>query len=107
MAETARTPAEIEARIAARRQALAETLDEIAVRVHPRTILGDARARAAQTVDSATSRAFTTAGRAAGTVRGQFVTEAGSPRLDRIVPLALLATATVGLLVLSSRRQRR
>ncbi len=45
MADTAdtRTPAQIEADIARRRAVLAETLDEIGVRVHPKTIVGTRR----------------------------------------------------------------
>jgi hypothetical protein len=106
VAETAGTPAEIEERIARRRRELAATLDEIAVRVHPRTIAGDARARAVETVDRAASRAFATVGRGLDGVRGQFVSPEGGPRLERVVPAALVAAAAVGLLVLSSRRRR-
>ncbi len=36
-----RTPAQIEADINRRRQELAATLDEIAVRVHPKTVAAD------------------------------------------------------------------
>ncbi len=46
-----RTPAQIEADIIRRREQLALTLDEIGVRVHPKTIIGDAKARVASTVD--------------------------------------------------------
>jgi hypothetical protein len=93
-AGTGGTPAEIEARIAQRRAALAETLDEIAVRVHPKTLMYDVKARAVETVDGAASR-----------VRAQFVSETGAPRLERIVPLALVAAAGAGLLALGSRRR--
>jgi hypothetical protein len=106
VAEAARTPAEIEARIARRRRDLAATLDEIAVRVHPRTIVGDAKARAAETVDRTAGRAFTAVGRGVEGVRGTFVSPEGAPRLERLVPVALLAVAVTGLLVLSSRRRR-
>jgi hypothetical protein len=106
--QTARTPAEIEARIARRRQDLAATLDEIAVRVHPKTIVGDARARAVETVDRTAGRAFAAAGRTFGGVRGQFVGPGGAPRLERVIPAALVAAgAVVGLLVVSTRRRRR
>ena len=42
MADTSdsRTPVQIEADIKRRRETLAETLDEIGVRVHPKTIVG-------------------------------------------------------------------
>ncbi|RKN39759.1 DUF3618 domain-containing protein [Streptomyces hoynatensis] len=107
MPESASSPAEIEARIAERRRHLAATLDEIAVRVHPSTIAGDIRARAAATVDRTAGRALATVNRTVSGVRGQFVDEAGAPRLDRVVPAALIAVAALGLLVLSSRRRRR
>jgi hypothetical protein len=96
----ARTPADIEADIVSRRRELAATLDEIAVRVHPRTIVGDASAKAAAAVDR-------TAGRAVANVRAQFVDEKGSPRLDRVIPVAVVAVAVVGgLFALSARRRR-
>jgi hypothetical protein len=104
-AGTGGTPAEIEARIAQRRAALAETLDEIAVRVHPKTLMYDVKARAVETVDGAASRASAAAGRAVSSVRAQFVSETGAPRLERIVPLALVAAAGAGLLALGSRRR--
>ncbi|TVL89200.1 DUF3618 domain-containing protein [Streptomyces sp. SAJ15] len=99
-----RTPAQIEADIARRRQELAVTLDEIGVRVHPKTIIGDAKAKAAETVDRTAGRAYVAAQRAVTQVRGQLVAEDGSPRMERIVPVALLAVGVIGLLVTSSRR---
>lgn len=106
MADTARTPAQIEQSIARRRQDLAATLDEIAVRVHPRTIVGDARARAAETVDRTTGKALSAVGRSLGGVRGQFVSEEGTPRLERVVPAALVVVAAVGLVIVASRRRQ-
>ncbi|GAA1931799.1 DUF3618 domain-containing protein [Streptomyces sodiiphilus] len=100
------TPAEIEARIAKRRQDLAATLDEIAVRVHPRTIAGDVRARALSAVDRTAGRAYVAVNRTVGDVRSQFVTEDGRPRLERVVPVALVAVAAVGVM-LSLRHRRR
>jgi Protein of unknown function (DUF3618) len=94
--EAARTPAEIEARIDRRRRDLAATLDEIAIRVHPRTIVGDAKARAAEAVD-----------RGVVGVRGQFVSPDGRPRLERVIPVAVLTIAVAGLLVTRSSRRRR
>ncbi|WFB09273.1 DUF3618 domain-containing protein [Streptomyces sp. LX-29] len=99
-----RTPAQIEADIARRRQELAVTLDEIGVRVHPKTIIGDAKAKAAETVDRTAGRAYVAAQRAVTQVRAQLVAEDGSPRMERIVPVALLAVGVIGLLVTSSRR---
>jgi hypothetical protein len=39
-------------------------------------------------------------------VRAQFVDEDGAPRLERVVPVALVVVGVVGLLALSSRRRR-
>jgi hypothetical protein len=102
----ARTPAQIEADIVRRREQLAVTLDEIGVRVHPKTIIGDAKARVASTVDQTAGRAFVTVNRVVTDVRGRFVSEDGTPRLERLVPVALLAVGVVGLLAMSARRRR-
>ncbi|GAA2432696.1 DUF3618 domain-containing protein [Streptomyces macrosporus] len=102
----ARTPAEIEAAIVRRRQELAATLDELAVRVHPRTIAGDAKARAVAVVDRTAGRAYVAVNRAVSDAREKFVDEDGRPRMGRIVPVALVAVGVVGLLV-SARRRRR
>nr|WP_203634996.1 DUF3618 domain-containing protein [Streptomyces sp. SID10815] len=108
VADTAdtRTPAEIEADIRRRREVLAETLDEIGVRVHPKTLVGDARAKVAANVDHTLGRAYVQVNRVVSDVRAQFVDIEGAPRLERIVPVALLAVGVVGLLTLSSRRRR-
>ncbi|MCQ8832782.1 DUF3618 domain-containing protein [Streptomyces malaysiensis] len=102
----ARTPAQIEADIARRRQELAVTLDEIGVRVHPKTIIGDAKAKAASAVDRTAGRAYVSVNRVVTGVRGQLVSEEGEPRLERIVPAALLVAGLVGLLALSARSSR-
>jgi MYXO-CTERM domain-containing protein len=101
-----RTPAQIEADIKRRRETLAETLDEIGVRVHPKTIIGDAKAKVAAQVDHTVGRAYVGANRLVSDVRGQFVTDEGAPRLERIVPVALLAVGVVGLLTVRSRRRK-
>nr|WP_199293028.1 MULTISPECIES: DUF3618 domain-containing protein [unclassified Streptomyces] len=108
VADTAdtRTPAEIEADIRRRREVLAETLDEIGVRVHPKTLVGDAKAKVAANVDHTLGRAYVQVNRVVSDVRAQFVDAEGAPRLERIVPVALLAVGVVGLLTLSSRRRR-
>lgn len=72
-----RTPAQIEADIKRRRETLAETLDEIGVRVHPKTIVGDAKAKVASSVDHTLGRAYVGVNRVVGDVKGQFVTEEG------------------------------
>ncbi|MDW8811159.1 DUF3618 domain-containing protein [Streptomyces scabiei] len=108
MAETSdiRTPAEIEADIKRRRDNLAETLDEIGVRVHPRTIVGDARAKVVSNIDHTLGKAYVSVNRVVSDVRGQFVDEDGAPRIERIVPVALVVVGVVGLLALGTRRRR-
>ncbi|MFG2528084.1 DUF3618 domain-containing protein [Streptomyces sp. NPDC048516] len=105
MAE-ARTPAQIEADIVRRRQELAVTLDEIGVRLHPKTIMDDAKARAAAAADRTAGRAYVAANRAISDVRAQLVSQDGAPRLERIVPVAMVGVAVVGLLTLRARRRR-
>ncbi|MFE0104052.1 DUF3618 domain-containing protein [Streptomyces sp. NPDC059009] len=102
----ARTPAEIEADIRRRRDALAETLDEIGVRVHPKTIVGDAKAKFVSSVDNSLGRAYVGANRFVSDVRSQLVSEDGAPRLERIVPVALVVVGVVGLLAVGSRRRK-
>lgn len=108
MAETSdiRTPAEIEADIKRRRDNLAETLDEIGVRVHPRTIVGDAKAKVVSNIDHTLGKAYVSVNRVVSDVRGQFVDEDGAPRIERIVPVALVVVGVVGLLALGTRRRR-
>ena len=109
MADTAdtRTPAQIEADIARRRAVLAETLDEIGVRVHPKTIVGDAKARVVSNVDHTLGRAYVGVNRVVSEVKAQFVDEKGSPRLERVIPVGLLVVGVVGLLALGTRKRRR
>ncbi|AZQ35041.1 MULTISPECIES: DUF3618 domain-containing protein [Streptomyces] len=108
MADTSdtRTPAQIEADIKARRAVLAETLDEIGVRVHPKTIVGDAKAKVVSNIDHTLGRAYVGVNRAVSDVKAQFTHEDGAPRLERIVPVALVAVGLVGLLALGTRRRR-
>ncbi|MFB6501791.1 DUF3618 domain-containing protein [Streptomyces sp. NPDC002466] len=103
----ARTPAQIEADIISRREQLAVVLDEIGVRVHPKTIIEDAKARAAEAVDRTAGRAFVAVNRAVSDVKAQFVSEDGAPRLERVIPAALLGVGVVGLVVASKRRRKR
>ncbi|MFE7110757.1 DUF3618 domain-containing protein [Streptomyces sp. NPDC057575] len=103
----ARTPAQIEADIISRREQLAVVLDEIGVRVHPDTIMGDMKAKAAEAVDRTAGRAFVAVNRAVSDVKTQFVSEDGAPRLERVIPAALLAVGVVGLVVASKRRRKR
>ncbi|WP_406861163.1 DUF3618 domain-containing protein [Streptomyces sp. HUAS MG47] len=100
----ARTPAQIEADIVRRREQLAVTLDEIGIRVHPKTIIGDAKAKVASSVDQTAGRAFAAVQRCADDVKARFTHEDGSPRLERVVPVALAVVGVVGLLALSSRK---
>lgn len=108
MADTSdtRTPAEIEADIKRRRDTLAETLDEIGVRVHPKTIVGDAKAKVVSNVDHTLGKAYVGVNRVVSDVKAQFVSEDGAPRIERIVPVALVVVGVVGLLALGTRRRR-
>ncbi len=102
-----RTPAQIEADIVRRRQDLAATLNEIGVRVHPKTIVGNAQDSVRQAVDRTAGRAYVVVNRAVSDARTQFVGEDGAPRMDRIVPVAV-AVVTLAIVVagMSSRRRR-
>ncbi|MCZ7460049.1 DUF3618 domain-containing protein [Streptomyces sp. WMMC940] len=102
----ARTPAQIEADIVRRREQLAETLDEIGVRMHPKTIIGDAKAKVASTVDQTAGRAFVAANRLVIDVKNRFVHPDGAPRLERAVPVALAVVGLVGLLALAARKRK-
>ncbi|MER6011687.1 DUF3618 domain-containing protein [Streptomyces bluensis] len=108
MADTSdtRTPAQIEADIRRRRETLAETLDEIGARVHPKTIVGDAKAKVVSNIDHTLGRAYVGVNRVVTDVKGQLVGENGTPRLERIVPVALVVVGVVGLLALGTRRRR-
>ncbi|WP_368733264.1 DUF3618 domain-containing protein [Streptomyces alkaliphilus] len=100
-------PEEIEARIRHRRAVLADTLDELAVRVHPKTIVGDVRTRALSAVDRRAGQAYIAVNRTVSGARTGLMTRDGSPRPERLIPIALVAVGVVGLLVLGSRRRRR
>ncbi|MFG1805907.1 DUF3618 domain-containing protein [Streptomyces sp. NPDC049040] len=108
MSDDVRTPAQIEAEIARRRQDLAATLDELAVRVHPVTIARDTRAKAVSAVDRTAGKAYVAANRAVSRAKSHFVSAEGAPRPDRIVPVAVAAVALVAAVAgLSVRRRRR
>ncbi|MFI8399160.1 DUF3618 domain-containing protein [Streptomyces sp. NPDC085463] len=100
----ARTPAQIEADIVRRREQLAVTLDEIGIRVHPKTIIGDAKAKAASTVDQTAGRAFVAVNRVVSDVKARFTHADGAPRLERVVPAALAVVAVVGLIAVAGRK---
>lgn len=101
----ARTPAQIEADIVRRREQLAEALDEIGVRLHPKTIVGDAKAKVVGNIDHVVGRAVATVNRLVTDARDGLRHDDGAPRVERIVPVALLAAGVVGLLVMSARRK--
>jgi MYXO-CTERM domain-containing protein len=107
VSDGARTAAEIEADIARRRQDLAVTLDEIAVRVHPATIMRDTKAKAVSAVDRTVGQGYVAANRAVSRARAQFVDEDGAPRMERIVPVAVAGAALVAVVGLTVWRRRR
>ncbi|MEZ0094270.1 DUF3618 domain-containing protein [Streptacidiphilus sp. EB129] len=100
-----RTAAQIEADIVRTRRQLAATLDELAVAVHPSTLVGKAKADAKAAVDRSVGRAFVALNRGVEQARAQFVDEKGNPRPERIVPAAALAAAVVTGVVLLRRRK--
>lgn len=81
-------PATIEHDIEATRERLAVTVDELAVRLHPKEIgrrsLAEAKAR----------------------VRAAAMTPDGSPRVERLAAIGGAVLALVGLVVLRRRRRR-
>jgi hypothetical protein len=108
VSDDVRTPAQIEAEIARRRQDLADTLDELAVRVHPSTIARDAKAKAVSAVDRTAGKAYTAVNGAVSRVAAPFVGEDGSLRLERVVPAVVAGVALVAAVGgLSSWRRRR
>ncbi|MEU6575876.1 DUF3618 domain-containing protein [Streptomyces sp. NPDC046805] len=109
MADTSdtRTPAQIEADIKRRREVLGETLDEIGMRAHPKTIVDDAKAKVVSKVDHTLGRAYVQLNKVVSDVKAQFVDDHGSPRMERVVPAALVTAGVVGLLVARSRRRKR
>ncbi|MGW7004085.1 DUF3618 domain-containing protein [Streptomyces sp. NPDC054933] len=100
-----RTPAQIEADIVRRRQELAVTLDEIGVRVHPKTIVGNASASVREKVDHTAGRAYVAVNRAVTGIRAELFSSDGAPRMERIVPVAVAAVALI--VVVSGRSSRR
>jgi MYXO-CTERM domain-containing protein len=100
-----RSAAQIEADIVRTRQQLAATLDELAVAVHPSTLIGSAKAQVRATVEEKTGKAYAAVNRSVEQVKAQFVDEKGSPRKERIVPVAVAGAALVAGLVLLRRRK--
>lgn len=100
-----RTAAQIEADIYRTRQQLAATLDELAVAVHPSTLVDKAKADARAAVDRTAGRAFVALNRGVEQAKAQFVDEKGAPRPERIVPVAAVAAAVVLGVVLLRRRK--
>lgn len=104
--DAGRTTAEIEANIARTRTQLADTLDELAMRVHPTTVAAQVRAKALAAVEQRAGRLYVGASRGVEQLKAQFVDEKGQPRKERIVP-AVLVGGGVLLLVASARKRKR
>ena len=100
-----RSAAQIEADIVRTRQQLAATLDELAVAVHPSTIIGSAKAQARAAVEQKAGKAFVAVNRGVELVRVQFVDEKGNLNKQRVVPAAAVGAALVVGIVLLRRRK--
>ena len=101
-----RSAAQIEADIVRTRKQLAATLDELAVAVHPSTIIGSAKAQARAAVEERASKAFVSVNRGVELVRVQFVNDEGNLNKQRVVPVAAVGAALVVGIVLLRRRRR-
>ncbi|OQR64986.1 hypothetical protein B6E66_06500, partial [Streptomyces maremycinicus] len=64
------------------------------------------RAKVVANVDHTLGKAYVQVNRAVSEVRAQFVDEEGAPRLERVVPVALVVVAVVGLLTFGGRRRK-
>jgi MYXO-CTERM domain-containing protein len=101
-----RSAAQIEADIVRTRQQLAATLDELAVAVHPSTIIGSVKLQVRNSIEEKTGKAFVAVNRSVEQVKGQFVDAKGNPRKERIVPVAAAGAALVAGVVLLRRRRK-
>ncbi|PYC84373.1 hypothetical protein C7C46_07770 [Streptomyces tateyamensis] len=104
--DAGRTTAEIEANIERTRSQLADTLDELAMRVHPSTVAAQTKAKVVGAVEEKLGRLYVGASRGVEQVKAQFVDDEGKPRPERIVP-AVLVGGGVLLLLASARKRRR
>jgi hypothetical protein len=100
-----RNAAQIEADIVRTRAQLAATLDELAVAVHPSTLIGQARAQAKASLDRTVGQAVVQVNRGVEQVKAQFVDEKGQLRKERVVPVAAVGAALVVGLVLLRRKR--
>ncbi|MFE9427606.1 DUF3618 domain-containing protein [Kitasatospora sp. NPDC006697] len=104
--DAGRTTAEIEANIARTRDQLADTLDELAMRVHPTTIAAQARARALASVEQKVGRFYVAASRGVERVRVELTDDQGRPRPERIAPVVLVGGGVLLLLASGKRRRK-
>ena len=76
---------------------------------NPLGLSGSATTGIVSALDRPVGQAFEAANRAADRTRERFVDEKGTPRMDRIVPAAVLGVAVVATVVagLTMRRRRR
>jgi hypothetical protein len=101
-----RSTAQIEADITHARTRLASTLDELAMRVHPATVVAQTKARAMAAVEQKAGRVYVAASGAVEQVKSQFTDEKGRPRAERVVPVALVGVGLVLLLASAKRRRK-
>ncbi len=101
-----RSAAQIEEDIARTREQLAATLDQLAVAVHPSTIIDSMKAQATAKVQQTAGQAFTRVNQGVEAVKGQFTDEKGNLDRKRVVPAAAIGAALVVGVIMLRRRKK-
>nr|WP_246213856.1 DUF3618 domain-containing protein [Kitasatospora viridis] len=104
--DAGRSTAEIEANIARTRNQLADTLDELAMRVHPTTIAAQTRAKVLGAVEQRVGRCYVAASRGVERLRAELTDDQGRPRPERVVPVVLVGGGVL-LLIASAKRRKK
>ena len=101
-----RSAAQIEEDIARTREQLAATLDQLAVAVHPSTIIDSLKAQATAKIQQTAGQAFTRVNQGVEAVKGQFTDEKGNLDQKRVVPAAAIGAALVVGVIMLRRRKK-